>query len=228
MDKYIKLSTKIKVQEKDINIIIPEIAFLSKILRREGFIESMKKELLSLDEITSFTKIMFNLIFLFITLPIWFLGETFNIRCNQKYFSKIYSNKFIFTKNIIEKQKAIFDKYSKEIIEYKKIIGEDNFFNHIEKYNYLITQEDFDTITIRSETVIYMEYKLNKLYKSFENNPDYFTDYFNFYVSTKKNMNEDLNFIAKSLNTYIIKNKSYKKSEEKLHKATIIQFNKKD
>lgn len=228
MSKHLKSIKNIKKQEKDINNIIPDVVFLSSILKKDNFVENIHKELMSINEISSFLKMFFHLIFLFLTFPIWLISEIFNLKYDQKFFSRIFITKYIYNEKVRKKQQEIFQKYSKEIEKYNQIIKKDNFFNNLVKYEYNISKEEFDVLLIKNEVIIEIDNKLKELYLSFEDNPENFTAYFNTYVNAKREINEDLNFIAKALNEHILKNsvERNKKQEEKLHKADIIDFNK--
>lgn len=225
MNKYLKILDNTKKHEKDINNIIPEISFLSAILRKESFVEEIKTQLLSFSEIASNFKIIIQFTFLFTILPIWIICELFSLKYNIRYFAKKFANKFIFTNKYVNQQQKVFDLNKKNINKYKEIIGENNFFDYLQEKETTITQEDFDTITIRNESVICIESKLKELHESFTKDPKQFTDYFNYYANAKKDIEMDINFIAKSLNEYIVKNKTNK--EEKQNNAKILKFHKK-
>ena len=229
MKKHLKILNKTKKQEQDINHIIPQISFLSEILKKESFVEDIKLQLLSYSEIASNFMILMQFIFLFLTFPIWLLSELLSLKYNVKYFSKLYSDKFIFKEKHILEQKRIINENKENIEKYKNIIGENNFFEYLEEKEYKFTQEDFDTMVIRNEAIVFVELKLKELYSSFKEDPAKFTDYFNYYANTKKDIEENINFIARSLNEYISKNPIKEEEKiEKLHKAKIIDFNKKN
>lgn len=229
MTKHLKSIKSIKKQEKDINNIIPDIVFLSSILKKDSFIEKIHEELLSINEISSFLKMLCHLLFLFITFPVWFISEIFNFKYDQKFFSRIFISNYIYNEKVRKNQKEIFEKYDEEINKYNEIINKENFFNNLVKYEYNISKEEFDILLIKNEVILEIDNKLKELYLSFEDNPEKFTEYFNTYVNVKREINEDLNFIAKALNEHIIKNsveRNKNKEENKLHKAEIIDFNK--
>lgn len=229
MKKHLKSIKSIKKQEKDINNIIPDIVFLSSILKKDSFIEKIHEELLSINEISSFLKMLCHLLFLFITFPVWFISEIFNFKYDQKFFSRIFISNYIYNEKVRKNQEEIFKKYDEEINKYNEIINKENFFSNLVKYEYNISKEEFDILLIKNEVILEIDNKLKELYLSFEDNPEKFTEYFNTYVNAKREINEDLNFIAKALNEHIIKNsveRNKNKEENKLHKAEIIDFNK--
>jgi len=229
MKKHLKSIKSIKKQEKDINNIIPDIVFLSSILKKDSFIEKIHEELLSINEISSFLKMLCHLLFLFITFPVWFISEIFNFKYDQRFFSRIFISNYIYNEKVRKNQEEIFKKYDKEINKYNEILNKENFFSNLVKYEYNISKEEFDVLLIKNEVILEMDNKLKELYLSFEDNPEKFTEYFNTYVNAKREINEDLNFIAKALNEHIIKNsveRNKNKEENKLHKAEIIDFNK--
>lgn len=229
MKKHLKSIKSIKKQEKDINNIIPDIVFLSSILKKDSFIEKIHEELLSINEISSFLKMLCHLLFLFITFPVWFISEIFNFKYDQKFFSRIFISNYIYNEKVRKNQEEIFKKYDKEINKYNEILNKKNFFSNLVKYEYNISKEEFDVLLIKNEVILEMDNKLKELYLSFEDNPEKFTEYFNTYVNAKREINEDLNFITKALNEHIIKNsveRNKNKEENKLHKAEIIDFNK--
>tara|TARA_Y100000588_G_scaffold176632_1_gene190655 strand:- start:19671 stop:20369 length:699 start_codon:yes stop_codon:yes gene_type:complete len=229
MKKHLKSIKSIKKQEKDINNIIPDIVFLSSILKKDSFIEKIHEELLSINEISSFLKMLCHLLFLFITFPVWFISEIFNFKYDQKFFSRIFISNYIYNEKVRKNQEEIFKKYDKEINKYNEILNKENFFSNLVKYEYNISKEEFDVLLIKNEVILEMDNKLKELYLSFEDNPEKFTEYFNTYVNAKREINEDLNFITKALNEHIIKNsveRNKNKEENKLHKAEIIDFNK--
>ena len=229
MKKHLKSIKSIKKQEKDINNIIPDIVFLSSILKKDSFIEKIHEELLSINEISSFLKMLCHLLFLFITFPVWFISEIFNFKYDQRFFSRIFISNYIYNEKVRKNQEEIFKKYDKEINKYNEILNKENFFSNLVKYEYNISKEEFDVLLIKNEVILEMDNKLKELYLSFEDNPEKFTEYFNTYVNAKREINEDLNFIEKALNEHIIKNsveRNKNKEENKLHKAEIIDFNK--
>lgn len=225
MKKHLRSIKNIDKEERDINNILPDILFLYSILKKESFIEKIKKEMLSINEISSIFKSFFHAIFLLITSPVWLISEIFDFKYNQSFFSRKFVINCIYNKKIRNHQKKVFNKYSKEIENYNNIVKEDKFFINLENYGYNIVKEEFDLLLIRNEVIIAIDNKIKELYNSYKGNPDNFIEYFNIYVNAKKENNQDLNLITKALNEYILKNSKPEK-EEKKNRAKIIIFDK--
>lgn len=230
MKKHLRSVKNIKEQEKDINNIIPDIIFLYSIIKEKTFVDEIKEELMSFSEINSIKKLFLHIIFLLLTSPIWFISGLFNLKYNEKYFSRFFRLKFIYTEYIKENQKKVFERYNEEIKKYNEIVNKDNCFTMLKNLEYKISKENFNISSLRNEVIIEIDDRFKKLYLSFEKNPEYFTEYFNIYINAKGSDNKYLNFIAKSLNEHILKNsieRNKKKELTKLNKADIIYFNKK-
>ena len=229
MKKHLKSIKNIKEQEKDINNIIPDIIFLYSMIKKENFIEKINVELMSKNEMNTATKIFLYLIFLLSTSPIWLISGFFNFKYNIKFFSVFFISNYIYSESVKENQKKVIEKYNEEIKKYHELTNKENYFTYLESIEYSISREEFDILTIKNDIIIDIDNKFKELYLSFEKNPEKFTEYFNVYVNARRDSNEDLNFIAKSLNEHILKNsieRNKKKEGIKLNKADIIDFDK--